>query len=245
VVLFEYRAQGDTGSGVDVMSAFEFAHTKLSFGRPISSYGKVQVIVSSLIRGRKAFMNLKTEGLILDVGCGPNSNSKNINLDYHWRPGVDICCDITRGLPLRDDYVAGIYSEHCLEHISFDRALLVFREFYRVMKAGTYLRIIVPDLEIYVTKYNLFRGTGELAMPYGVDDARKDGIYSAAVSVNRIFREHGHEFIYDFATMAAMLDKVGFIEVNKACFGEGANSLLILDTPARAIESLYVEARKP
>ena len=227
------------------MSAFEFAHTKISFSRPISSYGKVQVIVSSLIRGRKAFMNLKTEGLILDVGCGPNSNSRNINLDHHWRPGVDICCDITRGLPLNDGYVAGIYTEHCIEHIPFDRTLFVFREFYRVMKAGTYLRIVVPDLEIYVTKYNLFRQTGELAMPYGVDDAGKCDIYSPAVSVNRIFREHGHEFIYDFATMAAMLDNVGFIEVKKTCFGEGANPLLILDTPGRAIESLYVEARKP
>jgi hypothetical protein len=81
-------------------------------------------------------------------------------------------------------------------------------------------------------------------MPYGIDDAGKDSIiYSPAVSVNRTFREHGHE--YDFATVAAMLDKVGFIEVNKACFGEGANPLLILDTPGRAIESPYVEARKP
>jgi predicted SAM-dependent methyltransferase len=228
------------------MSAFEFAHTNISLSRSISSYGKVQGIVSALIRGRKAFMNFKTKGLILDVGCGPNSNSRNINLDYHWRPGVDICCDITRGLPLSDDYVAGIYTEHCIEHIPFDRALFVFREFYRVMKSGTNARIVVPDLEIYVNKYDLFRKTGELEMPYGIDDAGKDSIiYSPAVSVNRIFREHGHEFIYDFTTMAAMLDKVGFIEVNKARFGEGANPLLILDTPGRAIESLYVEARKP
>jgi predicted SAM-dependent methyltransferase len=227
------------------MSAFEFSRTKISFRRPLSNYGKVQVIISSLIRGRRAFMNLKTEGLILDVGCGPNSNSRNLNVDFHWRPGVDICCDITGGLPLTDDYVAGIYTEHCIEHIPIDRTLCVFLEFYRVMKAGTYLRIIVPDLEIYVNNYDLFRQTGELTMPYGADDAKKGGVYSPAVSVNRIFREHGHEFIYDFGTMAAMLEKAGFIEVNKASFGKGANPLLILDTPARAIESLYVEARKP
>jgi predicted SAM-dependent methyltransferase len=34
--------------------------------------------------------------------------------------------------------------------------LFVFREFYRMMKPGTYARIIVPDLEIYVEKHNLF-----------------------------------------------------------------------------------------
>lgn len=227
------------------MFGLDFSHTKISVGRSVWSYNKVQLLVAALIRGRTAFMNLKTEGLILDVGCGPNINSSNINLNYEWQPGVDVCCDITRGLPLKHDYVAGIYTEHCIEHIPFDAALFVFREFYRVMKPGTYARIIVPDLEIYVDKYNLFCKTGELSMPYASDDVREDGIYSPAMSVNRIFRAHGHQFIYDFPTMAAMLEKVGFVEVSKSRFGDGANPSLILDTPGRAIESLYVEARKP
>jgi predicted SAM-dependent methyltransferase len=229
----------------EAMRALDFSHTKISLSRSIWSYGKVQSLISALIRGRKMFMNFKTEGLILDLGCGPNSNPKNINLDYEWRPGIDICCDITKGLPLKDNYVGGIYTEHCVEHISFDAALFVFREFYRVLKPGAYVRIIVPDFEIYVDHYNLFRKTGELSMPYGRDDMRKDGIYSPVMSVNRIFRAHGHQFIYDFPTMAAMLEKVGLVEVKKARFGDGVNRSLILDTPTRAIESMYVEARKP
>ena len=56
-------------------------------------------------------------------------------------------------------------------------------------------------------------------------------------SVNRIFREHGHQFIYDFETMATILKKVGFIEVTKACFGEGGNTSLILDTPSWPLSS--------
>ena len=140
--------------------------------------------------------------------------------------------------------MSDIFTEHCIEHIPFDAALFVFGQFYRVMKPGTYVRIIVPDFEIYVDKYNLFRKTGELSMPYGSDDAREYGIYSPAMSVNRTFRAHGHQFIYDFSTMAAMLEKVGFVDVKKVHFGEGANQSLILDTPRRAIESLYVEARK-
>src|SRR5205823_1770272 len=121
----------------------------------------------------------------------------------------------------------------------------VLREFYRIMKSGTYVRIVVPDLEIYVDRYDLFRKTGESSMPYGSEDAGEEGIYSPAMSVNRIFRAHGHQFIYDFPMMALMLEKVGFVEVKKFRFGEGANPSLILDTPDRAIESLYVEARKP
>src|SRR5262249_2376228 len=105
---------------------------------------------------------------------------------------------------------------------------------------------IVPDFQIYVDGYNLFRKTGELSMPYGSEDAREreDGIYSPVMSVNRIFRSHGHQFIYDFPTMAVMLKKAGFINIAKVYFGHGANQSLILDTPSRAVESLYVEAQK-
>ena len=82
-------------------------------------------------------------------------------------------------------------------------------------------------------------------MPYASGDVRADGIYSPALSMNRIFRSHGHQFTYDFATMAAMLEKAGFAFVTKVCFGRGANPSLILDSPSRAIESLYIEARRP
>ena len=74
-------------------------------------------------------MNRKSTGLILDVGCGPNANTQNINLDYEWRPGIDVCCDITKGLPFQNGYVAGVFTEHCIEHIRFDDALVVFVNF--------------------------------------------------------------------------------------------------------------------
>lgn len=107
-------------------SLSDFSQSRISARRSIWSYNKVELVVAALIRGRKSFMNVKTEGLILDVGCGPKSNPKNINLDYTWRLGIDICCDITKGLPLSNQYVSGVFTEHCLEHISFDAAIFVF-----------------------------------------------------------------------------------------------------------------------
>jgi predicted SAM-dependent methyltransferase len=219
--------------------------SRISADRSIWSYSKVQRLVSACIRGQRIFMNHKTEGLVLDIGCGPNGSPRNINLDYHWRPGVDVCCDITKGLPFKDGYVAGIFTEHCLEHISFDATLLVFREFYRVLQQGAYARIVVPDLEVYVEQYDKFRATGELSMPFSFIDERADHIYSPAMRINRVFRWFGHQFIYDFSTMAEMLRAAGFDTITKARFGGGADPSIILDTPDRALESLYVEARKP
>jgi len=204
---------------------------------------KLQRNVSRLIRGRRAFMRFKTPGLVLDVGCGPNARPGNLNLDYQWRPGVDICCDITRPLPLADGYVSGLFSEHCLEHIPFSLALDVLREFHRVLQPGAFARIVVPDFEIYLEQYLRLRDGGAAAMPYADQDSIA-GIYSPMLSINRIFRGHGHQFIYDFATLAVMLERAGFVDIDKRQCGDSRDARLLLDSPERAIESLYVEARK-
>ncbi|HEX4410989.1 MAG TPA: methyltransferase domain-containing protein [Xanthobacteraceae bacterium] len=215
-----------------------FVNTKLSLNRSIWSYSKIQHLVAALIRGRKAFMNQKTPGLILDIGCGPNSHDENINLDYSWRPGVDVCCDITRGLPFPDQYVGGIFSEHCIEHISLRQAFGVFREMHRILRPNGHVRIVVPDLEIYISKYKT-----KQPMPYANLDVTAD-LYTPAMSINRIINEHGHQFIYDFETLQTLLEACGFADVNKCEFAQGKDRALLLDSPAREMESLYVEARK-
>jgi hypothetical protein len=81
-------------------------------------------------------------------------------------------------------------------------------------------------------------------MPYADLDP-VDGIYSPAMSINRIMRGFRHQFIYNHATLAAMLGSVGFSDIKKRSFGEGAEPALLLDSVDRAVESLYVEAQKP
>jgi predicted SAM-dependent methyltransferase len=222
----------------------DFGQGRLSFRRSIWSYYKVQVAYSALVRNRTAFMNRKTPGLVLDVGCGLNARPQNINLDYEWCPGVDVVCDITKGLPFEDSYVAGIFCEHCIEHIPFDAALFVFGEFRRILQPAAWVRIAVPDLGLYVDGYNAFRERGALAMPLQDDDRRTDGTYLPSMSINRIFYAHGHRFIYDFETLAASLKRAGFVDIRRRRFGESMDPRLLLDTPAREAESLYVEAQR-
>jgi hypothetical protein len=50
------------------------------------------------------------------------------NLDYGWHPGINVCWDITRGLPFPNHYVGGVFTEHCLEHFSLDTALAILGE---------------------------------------------------------------------------------------------------------------------
>jgi len=79
-------------------------------------------------------------------------------------------------------------------------------------------------------------------MPYAEDDAHNFPFVTPMISVNRIFRDHGHQFIWDYETLRLALLRAGFANVKKRAFGEGADPKLLRDTPSRQVESLYVEA---
>lgn len=219
---------------------------RISFSRSVTSYSKIQHFVSRLIRNR-AFqlrrLNLYQNDY-LDIGCGPNTHTNYINLDYIWHPQIDICWDITKGLPLPNDSIRGIFTEHTLEHISFDAADFVLRECYRILKPGGTLRIIVPDGQLYLSRYtDIVRNKSTIALPYSQNDFRL-GLYSPIMSVNRIFYDHGHKFIYDFHTLHLLLEKNHFVSVEQETYNNGRDTKLLIDTKARSIESLYVEASK-
>ena len=60
--------------------------------------------------------------------------------------------------------------------------------------------------------------------------------------LNRIFRDHGHRYAYDFWSLRELILSAGFSSATKAFFLRGRDPKLLVDSPERAIESLYVEA---
>jgi predicted SAM-dependent methyltransferase len=215
--------------------------------RPLTSYYKVQRLIAHSIRDRRWAVNWKViqDKNLLDIGCGPNTHQDYINLDYGWHPGVNLCWDITRGIPIKSNTLEGIFTEHCFEHISFCFILPILVECYRVLQPGGSIRIILPDGELYLKGYSsILQDKNAPILPYALRD-KINGFYSPIMSINRVFRDEGHVFIYDFDCLFQLLERVGFESIQKLSFGIGRNPRLLIDSPSRAIESLYVEAVKP
>jgi predicted SAM-dependent methyltransferase len=172
----------------------------------------------------------------LNVGCGAFPAAGFCNLDYDWAPGR-LCWDITkRPLPFPNSSLEGIYTEHCLEHISIESCGAVLREFRRILKPGGVVRIVVPDGGLYCELYMRAMAGESVEFPYP-EPGKLPMFY-----VNRIMHRWGHQFIYDFNTMESMLKAAGFAIVERAKFGEGRNPKLLVDQEERRVESLYVEA---
>ncbi len=89
----------------------------------------------------------------LDVGCGFHTNPGFINLNYDWNRGVDLCWDVSKGFPLEDATLDGIFTEHCLEHLPLSVTDDVLAEFRRMLRPGGTVRVIVPDGELYLSRY--------------------------------------------------------------------------------------------
>lgn len=221
----------------------------ISLRRPLGSYAKVQALVGGLIRNRRFQLNRPRvrQGTRLDIGCGPNAHPGLINLDYLWHPAVDVCWDVTRGLPFASGSLQGVFSEHCLEHLPLPAIRTLLREIRRVLYAGGCARLIVPDAELYLRTYvRQLDGDAAQAFPYQADEAAR-GAWVPLSSVNRVFYQDrespfGHQTMFDFQLLHLLLREAGFTSVARRAFLDGADPALLVDTPDRRGESLYVEA---
>lgn len=222
--------------------------TKLSLKRNITSYHKVRLLISKILRGKK--FQAKKERVqrlsLLQIGCGPCPNFKFINLDYDWQPGVDIVWDINQPLPFESNTLKGIFTEHCLEHFGLSKLDSVLKEFYRILKPNGYLRIVVPDLKKYVAAY--WRRLNDLSC--------EEDALSSAKDFNRVFYvghegmvknkwlNNGHHYIHDYESMHLALSQAGFKKIKEQQYGQGECDDLLIDRQDRSWESLYVEAQK-
>ena len=86
--------------------------------------------------------------LSLNVGCGKDIRQGFINLDWYYRPGVDVVCNIDKnGFPFKNDSFEYIYCSHVLEHLQ--DVIKTMGELHRISKNGATIVIRVPHFSIY------------------------------------------------------------------------------------------------
>lgn len=117
----------------------------------------------------------KVQDMKLNLGCGFQVPDEWINVDYafgarfvkipffrrlnrklklfdlDWNQRIYLH-DLTRKFPWRDGTVDVVYSSHTLEHFTGEQGRLFLTECHRVPKRNGIIRIVVPDLKVWVLK---------------------------------------------------------------------------------------------
>ena len=151
-------------------------------------------------------------------------------------------------LPIVDESLDRVYSEHVIEHLSPEEGIAWLREVRRMLRVGGLLRLSTPDLKRYVDGY------GDPSDEFYSRHRRhlaemniRDVPERRAWMINQIFRFWGHRWIYDFEELRFATVAAGFspADVVKRTFRAGGDpEMCRLDHPIRSDESLYAEVRK-
>jgi len=177
-------------------------------------------------------------------------------------------------LPFADASVQFVYTEHMMEHMLplTGGGVNFLREAWRVLAPGGLLRIVTPDLAKYVCALAGRGPPGSVENGFLEKHAARFGPMemmsnppTRATITNNIFRNYGHEWIYDYEELRHALRYAG-VDPKLACRSDRAGRgiprwarLAIrranqphnetqqcwLDQEVREGESMYVNVLKP
>ena len=156
----------------------------------------------------------------LHVGCGGHLFAGWLNTDLSPlnRGGV-VHMDATEPLPLPDNCLDFVFSEHFIEHLAFSQGRAFLAECLRTLRPGGVCRITTPQLELFMNLYQDQTGEYDAYIRWSFQRYIGGGPFSRARLVNGLFRNWGHQFIYDRETLTELLREIGFREIEPALSG--------------------------
>ena len=188
----------------------------------------------------------------LHIGCGLNAPDGWINIDAspslqlakvpilgsyitsvvggpNWPSSVKYG-DIVKGIQTKDGSYELIFSAHVLEHLSLPNFHTALSNIYLYLKVGGVFRVIVPDLEKYVAKYNTQRSNSSLSHNAAHDfmsvsflghSGSRSNFYGR---LKEAFSNSRHQWMWDEPSLVDALYQHGFKNVQRCNYGEWSDA---------------------
>ena len=191
----------------------------------------------------------------LQIGAQSNSIAGWLNVDLAPKSHDVAFMDATKPFPFPSNSVHYIYSEHMIEHISFEDARFMLDECFRVLKSKGKIRISTPDLAFLMDLYQKEKNETQIKyIDFSVERYLKNQMPAEDVYViNNFFKDWGHQFIHDYKSLSFLFTSAGFGKVDKCALMESDDAILRnleqhgkeIGAKFNELESIIVEAEKP
>jgi len=179
----------------------------------------------------------------LHLGCGRNILDGWINTDFDLVkfPSGPKHLDVTNKFSIRekrkddiiidDNSIDYIFSEHLIEHLTYQEGKFMLEECFRVLKVGGKVRISTPDLKFLIDIYTDDKtDLQKRYIDYSVNHEAYDiSIGTDTFIINNFVRDWGHTFIYDEKTLKSLFESIGF---------SGVKSYLITESEDENLKNL-------
>ena len=157
---------------------------------------------------------------------------------------------------IQDNTYDGIYTEHFIEHLTKDKGANALKEFYRILKPGSTIRIVWPNIEV-VNRLNssedlsndpLVKIYGEFIQDLNWNTPGKTFTRLQDKCADAIlYQAAEHKYLWGIDEMINELTNIGFSSVFQEKYGcSSFEPFNKLDTPSRLrfLHSGVVEAIK-
>jgi predicted SAM-dependent methyltransferase len=194
----------------------------------------------------------------LNLGCGAVTPPAWTNVDYalgarllrwpllrrlglfnlEWDRRV-VIHDLLKRFPWADDSVHVIYCSHMLEHFDREQGERFLRECRRVLRPDGVIRIVVPDLSVYVRRYS----SGELKAECLLEEM--DVLFPVHRSpLKRLlapFVSYPHKCMYDREALLRVMRKVGFECEEREPFSSMIADIRTIELESRTTHAVIAE----
>jgi SAM-dependent methyltransferase len=198
----------------------------------------------------------------LQIGAGPNPLPGWLNTDLLPDQHAEhrdrmVRLDARSRFPLPDVSFDYITSEHQISILTVTEAMSMLRECFRVLRPHGHLRIATPDLASFLGLYGNHPDDAQRHYMDWIMRRYWPGIHTDSPQpfvINKMFSSHGHRFIYDKATLAALLSDAGFTDITGWSPGESSDPELrgveshgraLGDEAVNRFETMVLEAVRP
>jgi predicted SAM-dependent methyltransferase len=162
----------------------------------------------------------------LHLGSGGHTIDGWLNSDLFPASRHVLHMDATTTYPFDDETFDYVFSEHMIEHVSYEKGQRMIQESFRVLKVGGRIRISTPDLAFLIALYQGEKS--ELQKRYIRYEVETEGLpyCEDTFVINDFVRNWGHTFIYDEKVLRVSLEKVGFQEITRCDLNASEDEVL-------------------
>jgi predicted SAM-dependent methyltransferase len=166
-------------------------------------------------------------------------------VDHRLKPRGVVYLDARRPLPFDDAVFDCIFSEHFIEHFTWDDGARLLAECRRVLRPGGTLRVATPDLGALAGLYGADDPETERYVAWQTDKLGDAELHRPEFAINLAFYGYGHRFLYGGATLELALRRAGFAELERLRGGVSREpAMRNIDSHSTFVTMVY-EARRP